>query len=199
MDFITHLVIPFLVLLALRVDAKKAVLMLPFAVIMDIDIFIPGAHRMLLHNLFVVVVIPLIVLLYLDRYKPGYREYGLIVFFYLGSHLILDLGEGMALFYPLSTDFYHIQGMLTSTHWNSIPLPSIYLDYGITAASEITYIAEGQTAAEIDTQDVSITKLPFSLVLTVLFGAGLYYKRSITFLREMKVLISDLKEQILKR
>ncbi len=199
MDTITHLIIPFLVLLALRVDAKKAVLMLPFAVIIDIDIFIPGVHRMLLHNIFVVIVIPAIILLYLDRYHPEYKEYGLIAFFYLGSHLLLDLGEGMALFYPLSTDFFHIEAMLTSQYWNSIPLPSIYLDYGITSASEITYIAEDQTAAEIAAHDVPITRLPLSLVLTVLFGAGLYYKRSANFLREMKQLISDFKELISKK
>ncbi|MBS3816453.1 MAG: metal-dependent hydrolase, partial [Candidatus Thermoplasmatota archaeon] len=140
MDPFAHITIPLLILLALRIQTRKVLLMLPFAVIMDVDFLFAGSHRMFLHNMFLAILIPLIILVLIHRYRPEYRDYGYIAFFFLISHFILDLGKGMTIFYPLSTDFYYFEWQLFFSFIGPIPVPNPQLDYGVIVAEDTAIV-----------------------------------------------------------
>ena len=89
MEPIVHILIPlvFLLLVFPKLDKKYVFYLLPLTFIIDLDTYIPGTHRYLFHNLLFVILISTIVYFAWDK-----RAY-LVSLFYLGSHLILDLGE----------------------------------------------------------------------------------------------------------
>ncbi len=199
MDTFAHIAIPLLILLALRVDTRKVLLMLPFAVIMDLDFFFRGMHRMLFHNIFIAIIIPLIVIIYLDRKHPKYREYGLIAFFFLLSHLILDLGEGMALLYPFVTDYYYFEMELFFQFLGPIPIPDISLDMGVIMAEDTAIVGENQGAVEGVTQYPSVSNISSGLFLTLVVAALMYYQKSFSFLEEIWNLLLDIKEYFFEK
>jgi membrane-bound metal-dependent hydrolase YbcI (DUF457 family) len=74
-------------------------------VLPDIDHFLPPFHRLLLHNIFIIV--PTVSLVLYARFRAKNDvlfNVFLIATFFLLSHLLLDLftGAGVPLFYPLS-------------------------------------------------------------------------------------------------
>jgi hypothetical protein len=88
---------------------KYVLLLLPFAVIPDLDHFAPFyAPRLYFHNLFILAV-PLAIALYARATNRGRLfDVGLLASFCLLSHLVLDffVGDGEALLYPLATTKY---------------------------------------------------------------------------------------------
>ncbi len=126
---------PVIAALAARLNIRhqiKTILSLAFlGVLLDIDHLFIGLERMLLHNVFITLLIPLILLalaflIKLDKYKKGFI---LLLLIFLSSHVFLDLFNpniedgirinmdtgGVALFYPLSTVKYSIDFNLRST------------------------------------------------------------------------------------
>lgn len=193
MDTFAHIAIPLLILLALRVDTRKVLLMLPFSVVMDLDyLFMMG--RQLFHNIFVGILIPLIVIIYLDKKHPKYREYGFIAFFFLLSHMILDLGEGIALLYPLVTDFYYFEMELFFQFIGPIPIPDISLDMGVILAEDTVAAGEEIGAAEGAARYPSVSNISSGLFLTIAVAALMYYQKSFTFLEEVWALLVDIKD-----
>ncbi len=193
MDTFAHITIPLLILLALRIETRKILLMLPFSVIMDLDyLFMMG--RQLFHNVFIVILIPLIVILYLDKKRPEYREYGLIAFFFLLSHFILDLGEGIAMFYPLVSDFYYFEIEMFFQFVGPIPLPDISVDMGVILAEDTVAAGEEVTAAETAETYASVSDISSGLFLTISVAALMYYQKSFTFLKEVWDLLVDIKD-----
>lgn len=96
-DWATHLLVPLLALLIVcrKEDWKYVFLLLPLAVVPDMDSLV-SQHRALLHNMF----IPLI-LLFLGWKIQKYRTILVISAVYLASHVVLDMfGGGVVLFYP---------------------------------------------------------------------------------------------------
>jgi membrane-bound metal-dependent hydrolase YbcI (DUF457 family) len=113
MDSMFHFVFPLIVALAAKVHLKHGlewVIGLSLAtVLMDLDVFM--VHRATLHNLFVVVLIPVIFFLIALKYeKRGskYKTLSLVLLLFLFSHTLLDMGTeaGVQLFYPLSSEVY---------------------------------------------------------------------------------------------
>jgi len=105
-----HIIIPVIFLLAIfpKLDKKYLFYLLPLTFIIDLDTYIPGTHRYLFHNLLFVILITTIVYFAWDK-----RAY-FVSLFYLGSHLILDLGEpGVAFFYPLVQKTYYLVAEIT--------------------------------------------------------------------------------------
>ena len=123
MDSLFHFVFPIIAALAARLKIKhqiKTLLSLAtITVLMDMDHISPVWERALLHNVFVTIALPLILLFLafhfkLDRYKKGFL---LLLLIFLSSHVMLDvftnseyyavgikanLRDGVALFYPFS-------------------------------------------------------------------------------------------------
>ena len=89
---------------------KYVLLLLPFAVLPDLDHLPPFyAPRLYFHNVFILV-LPLAIALYALATKRGLLfDVGLMASFCLLSHLVLDFfvgGSGEALFYPVTTTMY---------------------------------------------------------------------------------------------
>ncbi len=92
-----HLIVPLLALLIVsrKDDWKYVLLLLPLAVISDLDTFVTQ-HRALLHNIF----IPVLLLLAAWRLDK-YRTIFVISAVYFASHILMDMfGGGVVLFYP---------------------------------------------------------------------------------------------------
>lgn len=121
-----HVFIPVAILLIfskeLKFDPRKILFLSFFAVLPDADaIFLP--HRAVLHN----VLILLIPLLLFILVKSKREVFG-IIFFFLASHLLLDLFDGgIFLFYPFydSVFYAHIELLFTMDTIKPV------LDYGI--------------------------------------------------------------------
>ncbi len=106
MDPLMHVLLPVLILLALRIDTRKVLLLAPLAVLPDFDAVF-GLHRAVFHSFIPVVVIPVGLILY-SRYKrPEWMLTALLVQFYLASHVVLDLG-GVAFLWPFTTDMFYM-------------------------------------------------------------------------------------------
>lgn len=126
MDTLFHFVFPMIAALAARLKIKHPIRTIfaasSLTFLIDLDHFI-GSGRMMFHNVFVTMLIPLILLFLsfhfkLDRYAKGFF---LLLLILLSSHVFLDLfnpvlgegidireGEGIALFYPLNNVMYTI-------------------------------------------------------------------------------------------
>lgn len=191
MDTFAHVAIPLLILLALKVDTRKAVIMLPLAVVPDLDLFFRG-HRMLFHNVFVLIFIPLIITLLIMNYRPRYTEYAWIGMFYLIAHLILDLGDGVALLYPLTTDFYQISTNLYVNFWGPIPYPFFDSSVKVIAAESTVAIGEQLGPSEAVQRYPSMSDTSSGLLLTMLLAAVMYFERSRVIAAEVWNLVKDI-------
>jgi len=86
-----------------------ALFLFPLAVLPDVDHFIPNEHRILLHNLFII--LPVVGIALYARFKSKnivLYNIALIAGFFLLSHVVLDFftDAGVPLFYPLMTTKY---------------------------------------------------------------------------------------------
>ena len=119
-SFIVHLLIPPLLLLALRAAPARAVLwMLPFTLLPDIDYFF-GVHRATTGNLFIL--IPSAVLWWRWRARQDARAaYAGVATFYLASHLLMDVfAGGTVLFWPLwDQNFFLLFQVIIDTETNT--------------------------------------------------------------------------------
>ena len=128
MDPFQHLLLPLLFLLAIRVDARRAVLFAPLAVLPDFDALF-GLHRALGHSFIPILVLPLAIILYAKYRRPEWLLSAIVVQFYLASHVVLDLG-GVAFLWPFTTDQFYIDPSITFTADGGFGLDFV-LDYGV--------------------------------------------------------------------
>lgn len=166
MDLILHLLLPLLFLLAIKVDARKAVLMSPLAVLPDLDALV-GLHRALGHSFVPVLVLPLAFLAYSYFKRPEWVSTALIAQFYLASHVILDLG-GVAFLWPIVKDQF-------------------FLDIGITLTSDdglhVGFEADWGTHELVEMETTYIVSdLGFALVFLLALMAVVFRKESVSAL-----------------
>lgn len=126
-DPVVHLILPLLLLLAAKQDSRIVVPLSIFAILPDFDSLL-GPHRMVLHNLFVIVVIPLAFILIARVKKPSFVLPGMIIMFYLISHIILDM-SGVALLYPFYENAFFFIPHVTMTTAPSFSL-DFYVEWG---------------------------------------------------------------------
>jgi len=103
---------------------KYVLLLLPFAMLPDIDHFIPYAPRVVYHNVFLLVP-PLIIAVYgLEIKNKVLYDVALMAGFCLFSHLVLDFfNGGVALFYPLQTAWYGFANTPVVAHSSVFVIP----------------------------------------------------------------------------
>jgi len=136
MDPVTHALIPALILLALNTNSKKVFSLLPLAIFPDLDSFFGlWAHRVVFHNFLFVLLIPLAFFLYVRKYYPKKLEYIYIGWFFLISHLILDLQGGFSFFWPISRKAPYISPELSVDMTGSFPRFILDVDYGLASSS----------------------------------------------------------------
>ena len=148
-DPVVHLVLPLLLLLAAKQDSRIVVPLSIFAIFPDFDSLL-GPHRMVLHNLFVVVGIPLAFVLIARVKRPSFVLPGTIIMLYLVSHIILDM-SGVALFYPFYENAFFFVPHVTMT-----TAPSFSLDF---------FAEWGTKPLEQTTHYTMIGDLGFALIL----------------------------------
>ena len=106
MDPVMHLLLPLLILLALRVETRPVILLAPLTILPDFDAFF-SLHRAVFHSFIPVLVLPIGLILYSKFKRPEWMLSALIVQFYLASHVALDLA-GVAFLWPFTTDIFYI-------------------------------------------------------------------------------------------
>lgn len=195
MDTFAQLTIPLIILLAMRIKTRKAVLMLPAALLIDLDVFF-RYHRLLFHNIFVAFLLPLLIVLYIKKYRSEYFDYAWIGFFYVFSSLLFDLGQGVALIYPITSNFYFFKASIFVQIWHGIPLPDPQISYGIWSASQTVSVGESLGAAETSARYASMSQTSVGLLFTLLLAAAMYFRKSHTFLKEIWELIVDISKFI---
>jgi len=121
-------------------NRKYVLLLLPFAVLPDLDHFAPFyAPREMLHNVFLLVP-PLAIALYGLKTKNNVLySIALMAGFLLFSHLVLDLfNGGVALFYPLQTAWYGFSNTPVVAHSTVFTIPKPLRGYVPSEAFGIT-------------------------------------------------------------
>ena len=128
MDPFQHLILPLLLLLAVRIDARKALLFAPLAVLPDFDALF-GLHRELGHSFIPILVAPMLILAYARFRRPEWLLSALIVQFYLASHVVLDLG-GVAFLWPFVGEQLYFEPTITFGVEGGLNL-NFVLEYGM--------------------------------------------------------------------
>jgi len=169
-DPATHLVLPMLLLLSARLDPKLVIPLSFFALVPDFDSVI-GVHRATLHNLFVVAAVPIIFIVWAKLKDDRFVLPGLIVLFYLMSHIVLDL-SGVALLYPVIPEAFYLRPSL-GFHTE----PSLRFDFSV---------EYGLEELEQSSDYLFISNLGFAyLFLLVLLGI-VFRKEAFAFLCSAK-------------
>lgn len=110
MDPVMHLLLPLLILLALRIESRSVILFAPLAILPDFDAFL-GLHRVVFHSFIPVIVIPVVLILYSKYRRPEWMLAALLVQFYMASHVALDLG-GVVFLWPFTMDMFYMDPQL---------------------------------------------------------------------------------------
>lgn len=121
-----HLVLPMLLLLALRLEPRRVLILAPLAIVPDLDAV--WLHRAALHNIFITLALPLAFIVYSKLKRPDLFMSTLIAQFYLFSHVVLDLG-GVSILWPFVEDMWYFNPDITLTVRGGIDV-SFDLDYG---------------------------------------------------------------------
>jgi len=129
-----HLLLPLLFLLAVRVDAKTAILFAPLAILPDLDALF-GLHRALFHNFMIILVLPLAFVAYSKLRRPEWMLGSVIALFYLSSHVVLDLG-GVAFFWPFVQQQFYFQPEVQFNLQGGVNF-RIDIDYGMKDLEEM--------------------------------------------------------------
>ena len=134
MDSLFHFVFPLIIALAARVHLKHGLLWVVglalAAVLLDLDVFF--VHRATLHNLFVTLLLPAILVAFAFQYEKNgnkYKTLSLLLLLFLLSHTILDMGteSGVQLLYPFTDQVYQFSGGISV----GLPVGSGYLVSGL--------------------------------------------------------------------
>lgn len=107
--------------LRVNVGNWKILLLGLLAWVPDLDIILFGAHRFMLHNIFVVLIV------FLLFYFVFGRLIGLLSLYFVGSHLLFDLSKpGIAILYPFTSKLVYLDIIISETNkW------LLSIDYGI--------------------------------------------------------------------
>ncbi|MEM5778110.1 MAG: metal-dependent hydrolase [Candidatus Aenigmatarchaeota archaeon] len=80
-----------------------------FSCLIDLDHFI-GVERASFHNIFVTILFPLAIIFLAFNFKSKYnfKGFSILLLVFLSSHTFIDMfgNPGIALFYPLSNNYY---------------------------------------------------------------------------------------------
>lgn len=170
MDPATHLILPMLFLLSARINPRLAIPLSLFAIFPDFD-SVFGIHRATLHNLFIVAIIPLIFVFWARFRKPELFLPGLVILFYLSSHILLDLG-GVALFYPFFQDGIYLEPSIELHSGNALWF-NLNVEYG--------------TRPLVPTTDyVFVSELGFAYALLFALLAVIFRKEAIRGVLEIR-------------
>lgn len=176
-----HLVLPLLFLLALRIDAKKALIFAPLAVLPDFDALF-GLHRALGHSFIPILVAPMAILLYSRFRRPEWILSAVLVQFYLASHVVLDLG-GVAFLWPVVEEQFFLDLGITFTASDGFDIGFV-LDYGM------------RDLADMGTTSI-LSNVGFALILLGALSVAVFRKEAAAALKEALSMVKSAFDRIL--
>ena len=110
MDLVFHYLIPLLILYFVGVRHKYLHLLAFLAWVPDLEKFIPGMGRAIFHNVFFVSIAVILIYVFLSLKKVSDKvKITLLSAFFLLSHLVLDLGGPIKLFYPFIDKYFQLE------------------------------------------------------------------------------------------
>lgn len=114
MEALFHLIVPVSVALAAGSSRKRTLTLAILTVLPDIDHAI--AYRALFHNVFFLLLIMAAI------YRATHdREMAFLAAFFIGSHLLFDIGGGIAIFYPIDNRYYALQASIVGKAGVTVP------------------------------------------------------------------------------
>jgi len=175
MDPVLHIALPLLILLALRVDTRIAVLLAPLAIFPDFDAAF-GLHRAAFHNFIFVIIIPVAVIAYSKVHRPSWLPWALVAQFYLASHIVLDLA-GVAFFWPIVKDQIYFDPEVTFNLQGGVNF-GFHLEYGL-----MPYQPMGTTDF--------ISEAGFALIFLAILVAVVFRKEALSSMRSLWRIFSN--------
>lgn len=142
MDPVMHLLLPTLILLALRIETRSVLLFAPLAILPDFDALL-GLHRVVFHSFIPVIVIPVALILFAKYRRPEWLLGALLVQFYMASHVALDMG-GVVFLWPFTMDMFYVDPQLRFNMEGGLNFDWSF-EYGVTEyhkMGETDFIAE---------------------------------------------------------
>ncbi len=177
MDPLFHFIFPVLILLALKIEPRKVLLLSPFTLLPDLDALIPP-HRATMHNLVICLIIPMIFLIYTYYRKKEYIEHVLIIQFFLISHIFLDIESGgVALFYPFTDDAYYFSVSIIMSPDSGGQTLNLIVDYGV--HDEPLSLTEAEVPA--------LSSIVVIMILVILIAMTHFPKETREFINELKL------------
>ena len=175
MDPVMHLLLPVLLLLALRVETKAVILLAPLTILPDFDAAFE-LHRAVFHSFIPVIVLPVALILYAKVKRPEWMLWALIVQFYLASHVLLDLG-GVSFMWPFTTDMLYFDPELKFNMIGGINF-EFHLRYGVRPYEEM-----GETDF--------IAESTFGLLLVFVLAIALYRKEAFGAVKKVWAILRE--------
>jgi len=175
MDPVMHLLLPLLLLLALRIDTRLSLLLAPIAILPDFDAAF-GLHRAVFHSFFSVVAVPVGQILYARYRRPDWMLPALLVQFYMASHVVLDLG-GVAFLWPFTTDMFYFDPQLKFNLQGGINF-EWHLEMGIHE-----YVKMGETDF--------ISEAAFGLLILMGLAAAIYRREAFAAVKRVVGIVRD--------
>lgn len=177
MDPLFHFIFPVLILLALKIEPRKVLLLSPFTLLPDLDALIPP-HRATMHNLVLCLIIPVILLIYTYYRKKEYVGHVLIIQFYLISHIILDIESGgIALFYPFTNDAYYFSISIIMSPDSGGQSLKLIVDYGV----------YDKPLSLTDADVPALSSIVVIMILVMLLAITHFPKETRGFIKELKL------------
>lgn len=102
MEALFHLIVPVLAALSVGFERKKVLTLAVLTILPDLDHAL--VYRALFHNVFFLLLVAAAV--YAARRD---REMAFLAALFIGSHLLFDMGGGIALLYPVDDHYYSMQ------------------------------------------------------------------------------------------
>jgi membrane-bound metal-dependent hydrolase YbcI (DUF457 family) len=111
---LVHFVVPFVALVLLGVDVRRAFLLSLLALTPDLDaLFL--VHRSFTHSLIALLAVSTPIFFVIYKFKPKVLKYGFMGFFSVASHIALDLPAGYTpLLWPLYNNSVWVQAELSA-------------------------------------------------------------------------------------
>lgn len=106
MEALFHLIVPTLAALSVGFERKRVLMLAVLTVLPDLDHVL--VYRALFHNVFFLLLVTAVVYAATTRD----REAAFLAALFIGSHLLFDIGGGIAVFYPLDDGYYAIQASI---------------------------------------------------------------------------------------
>lgn len=134
MEALFHLLVPASIALAAGFDRKKVLMLAPLAILPDLDHAI--AYRAMMHNIFFLLLVVTAIYAVKWDWEPAF-----LAALFIGSHLLFDIGGGIALLYPLDEGYYSFQSQIVGKAGSA---PRLHLSFSRSTRAEWMSVLYGR-------------------------------------------------------